>query len=289
MAKNLYLYIYWRVRRFFLGVSRGISFSARSSRRRIELSEGNLKILLDNAQPSALKRVGSENDGGYLVPIGVEHLITDLFSPGTGDNVDFEKYFADCGVQVHMLDGSMNQPPLEHKNFEFERGWLLGKKPVLSTAEKLEAAKSYDMESWVSSREGGSSSSPNYLLQMDIEGHEWGVLSGTPTSTFQKFEVMVFEFHWLHASLRLRDLRNVKTVFEKLCRGHIPVVISANNGDFAIPFWRQRRVPVFFEVTLLRKGSNLLQEKYSETAAMTINDKRFRPLRGVEWLEFPKR
>lgn len=268
-----------------------MTFIALSSKRRVGLLEKNFQILLDNTQSAGLMRIGSNHDGGYLLPIGAGSRITAVFSPGTGDKVDLEAYFADQGIQVHLLDGSMDKPPFEHKNFEFERAWLVSKKSVYGEAETLEAAKNYDLESWVSSRQSdAANSSPNHLLlQMDIEGHEFGVISEVSQNTLEKFEVILVEFHWRHASLKIRDLTNVRTVFNKLCHNHSVVAISANNGDFAIPFWGGRRIPVFFEVTFLRRGSELFETKGEEKVELTLNDKRFRPLKGVDWLEYPER
>ena len=56
-----------------------------------------------------MKRVGSDGDGGYLVPDDLEN-INYLFSPGVGCKQDFDHECADKGMKVCMVDASVDGP-----------------------------------------------------------------------------------------------------------------------------------------------------------------------------------
>ena len=142
--------------------------------------------------PRPLIRLGALNDGGYLVPedlSGVKYC----FSPGVAETADFEM---DCariyGMPVYMCDPTVDNSPLEHPLFHFEKkGIGYG----ASAGGLLEP-----MSQWVYN--SGVESDAQLLLQMDIEGAEYDFFNYEKPAFLQKFRYAIIEVHYLHQMLR---------------------------------------------------------------------------------------
>lgn len=131
-----------------------------------------------------LIRIGAENDGGYLVPDDLVG-ITSCFSPGVGNSWDFEKQLAEVhGIPSHMLDDSVEPP----KDLTTMQSFISQRLGTFSTSGQL------SIESWLDLSEP-MYSDKDFLLQMDIESHEWLCLLSVPTSILSRFRIIVVEFH----------------------------------------------------------------------------------------------
>lgn len=283
MIKKLYLRIFWPSRRFFQGLIRSLSwliptpsrFEARAMQRL------NLKMLRDAFVKIRLERVGAEHDGGYLIPEFATAEIDALFSPGVATVATFERHFAEQGVHCYLIDGSVDAAPESHPNITFEKAWL--------SAKRIDSQKSLTLEEWILNSDYPQSSSLG--LQMDIEGHEWGVLQNADQAILMKFKFVTVEFHWMQASSNLSEARTVNECVSKLLRFHSPVWIHPNNGDFAIPLLSKVRYPPLLEVSFVRNDflrvlSKLSAEKGELFEPESVdNDQRFASLRGVAWLQ----
>ena len=65
-----------------------------------------------------LIRIGSNNDGGYLVP-NIIHEISSCFSAGIGNNISFEKDLINRKISVFGADGTLDSLPEVQKNYNF--------------------------------------------------------------------------------------------------------------------------------------------------------------------------
>ena len=186
-----------------------------------------------------LVRIGPDSDGGYLVPDDLSELAA-VFSPGVEKEARFELFFAERGVPCYLIDYSIQEAPLSHKNIFFSRLYL-GSRP---------APHFITLEDWVARNQPDSR---DLLLQMDIEGGEWDVLESTPLGILTKFRIMVIELHNFSSILASRTkFKMVENVFEKLLSEFAIVHIHANNccrseTIFGIP------VPRVVEMTLIRR------------------------------------
>ena len=70
-----------------------------------------------------LIRVGSEYDGGYVIPNDFEN-IKYCFSPGVGGKNDFDVEIANKGIEVFMCDASVEDVPEKHSKIHFEKKFL---------------------------------------------------------------------------------------------------------------------------------------------------------------------
>lgn len=183
-----------------------------------------------------LIRIGPSNDGGYLVPDDFDGL-TDVFSPGVGDQSRFEEFFANQGLTCHLLDASVPGPSLPHKNFTFQALWL-------SLRDKEEHT---NLDRWVES----VSPAGDLLMQMDIEGSEYEVLLGASDEVLQRFRILVVELHGMHKILSSIGIQLMRSLFYRLSAHYFVAHVHPNNCCPAIRLG-ELVIPDVVELTLVR-------------------------------------
>ena len=70
-----------------------------------------------------LIRIGSDTDGGYLVPDDMEDVGI-CFSPGVCETAHFENELTRRGIKCFLADYSVEKPPIENDFFDFEKKYL---------------------------------------------------------------------------------------------------------------------------------------------------------------------
>jgi hypothetical protein len=185
-----------------------------------------------------LIRLGGETDGGYLLPDDLAGLVA-CFSPGVADNSNFEFDMARRGIPCFMADFSVDGPAIQHPLFRFDKKFL----------GPADAGVHMRLETWVNKYVPGTS---DLILQMDIEGAEYGVIMDTPRETLRRFRILAMEFHGLHALCDKFGFELIHLSFMKLLQDFEVVHLHPNNcavpvrlGPYAIP-------PVM-EITFLRR------------------------------------
>lgn len=193
-------------------------------------------------------RVGSANDGGYILPKGAVEKAKFLFCAGVADDCNFELEFSRTGVSktVLLADGSIERPPLTDKNFQFMDKYIGPE----SGGEWIAFDK------WV---ETGSSSDGLKILSMDIEGGEWSLFSDCFISTWEKFEVIVIELHSMHLALDPIFFEARIVPMMKVLNGFKTVHVHANNSGW-IEKSRGFSFPSLLEVTLVKRDWAGLRE-----------------------------
>lgn len=185
-----------------------------------------------------LIRLGSDGDGGYLLPNDLENIGA-CFSPGVSHNSSFEAALAQgFGIKSFLADHSVDGPGDGLATYDFEKKHLGCRNDETSIR----------LEDWVNQKAPGET---ELILQMDIEGAEYPVLIDTSPETLNKFRIIIIELHNLSAIASHDFNAGADAVFQKLTRNHSVVHLHPNNhqdqfriGEFEIP-----RV---MEVTLLR-------------------------------------
>lgn len=188
-----------------------------------------------------LIRVGGDADGGYLIPDALEGIEA-LFSPGVSSTWDFERFVADkYGIRSFMVDGSVDAPAGLTEFQQFRRIWL----GTRSSGDVI------TLDDWIS--DSVLSESADLLLQMDIEGSEYGVLNAVRLSTLRRFRIVVVEYHgldWMSVApvLSMRIL----PAFRKMSVDFEAVHVHPNNccgaqNIYGVP------IPKVLEVTYLRR------------------------------------
>jgi hypothetical protein len=196
-----------------------------------------------------LIRAGGKHDGGYLLPNDLSDLDA-IYSPGVAESSDFEAFFLARGLRCYLADNSVVAPPIQDKNISFERKHL----------GLWESEREMSLEYWVRSNTPHAS---ELLLQMDIEGSEWAVLTHTPDNILKQFRIIIVEFHNIQKVFNSEGLSMATQVLEKMLRFFEVVHVHPNNGGGYIKF-RGKEIPRVIEVTFIRKDRVISRELITE-------------------------
>lgn len=186
-----------------------------------------------------LVRVGGENDGGYLVPNNFKN-VQYCFSPGVADTAEFEFQLSEeFAIKSFLADASVNGLPIEDKNFKFLKKFI--------------GSRTYGdfitLSDWVDHCIGKSSA--NSILQMDIEGGEYDVLTFESAEMLSQFSTIIIEFHGLKNMFEKNFLNMITAIFEKLYLNFSICHVHPNNSS-SIEAMGVLKVPKVIEVTFIR-------------------------------------
>ena len=184
-----------------------------------------------------LIRVGSVNDGGYLVP-NILDQIHYCFSPGVGSKIDFEKNLLDYNIKSFLADGTIKKS-IELREFDFENKNLAS----------YNSNTTITLENWVNSK---VQKNFNLLLQMDVESFEYEIISSTPEEILKMFKIMVIEFHYIEKLNHYLIFNIFSQVLNKILLNFEIAHVHPNNcqGTFYV---NNEKLPTALEVTFLRK------------------------------------
>ncbi len=185
-----------------------------------------------------LIRVGGESDGGYLLPDDMKGIHA-CFSPGVSDIANFELELANRDIRCFLADYSVEQAPVSNPLISFEKKFIAPREDSISMT----------LKNWV---DNSVSATEELILQMDIEGSEYGVLLCTEDDLLQRFRIIVVEFHELQELTTLLGFELIDLVFRKLLKNFECVHIHPNNCRDPIKF-RDFSIPPVMEFTFLRK------------------------------------
>lgn len=185
-----------------------------------------------------LIRIGGVADGGYLVPNDLQNIEI-CFSPGVSVISNFEDDLAGRGIECFLADYSVEGSLIQNKKFHFEKKFL----------GTVEDSKYMTLENWVQRNAPDRS---DFILQMDIEGSEYGVICDTRAETLKKFRILVIEFHSLQALCDRLGFQFIDLTFKKLLKDFEIVHIHPNNC-FKPVVYGKYQIPPTLEITFLRK------------------------------------
>lgn len=169
------------------------------------------RAILTELQPVALsnctfERVGSANDGGYLMCQGLPDTIDAAYSYGVGKNDDWgcavsRRY----GVPVHQYDCfNPARPTCEGGTFIFHN------ECVGDRAEQVDGRVFDTLENQMA-RNGDRGR--QLLVKIDIEAAEWDALLATPDEVLAAIPQLAMELHGYDDRKVLEGLRKLKRHF----------------------------------------------------------------------------
>jgi len=168
-----------------------------------------------------LIRLGPKGDGGYLVPDCLDNILA-CFSPGVSVMSGFELDCLNLGMQVFMVDGSVDKPNwnISEDRYSFKKKFI------------------------------GCTNNEEYKRA------EFSTIINTSDELMNRFKVMVIEFHSLRHLWNKAFFRIIETVFNKILQTHICVHLHPNNfkgtkGSVITQFGLE--IPSLMEMTFLRK------------------------------------
>ena len=186
-------------------------------------------------------RVGAENDGGYLLPDDFEGILS-CFSPGVDVNASFEiDLFKTKGINSHLADYSVSGPPMEFSPLSFTKKFL----------GTINDETHITIDSWVR-RQTEFGLLGDFILQMDIEGHEYLSLLGCSEELLNRFRIIAIEIHDVESWGQASFFSFVETFFKKLLK-NFHVVHNHPNNCCGLVNLGGVLAPRVFELTLIRK------------------------------------
>ena len=120
-----------------------------------------------------LIRIGSNNDGGYLVP-NIIHEISSCFSAGIGNNISFEKDLINRKISVFGADGIFGLFARSTKIIIFKKNICIS-----------DDEENIRFETWVNLN---ASNSNSLIGQIDIEGGEYNLIIDTPLNVLKNLK-----------------------------------------------------------------------------------------------------
>jgi len=195
--------------------------------------------LLPTGNGHDLIRIGSTNDGGYLVPDDLDG-IQECFSPGAVVSWAFEEELGKrFGIHSHICDGTIERFP----EFEYLTEFTAKNVGPSSTGSEI------SFEEWISHRKSES----DLILQMDIEGAEYLIIPSLNRDTLSQFRVIVLELHDLQLSSTASFFTlQLNYMLEKFLLDFDLIHMHPNNagGKF---FFCGKEFPKIVELTFHRK------------------------------------
>ena len=206
---------------------------------------------IDNGHP--LIRIGSQNDGGYLVPDDLNGISMCL-SPGVSNIMDFEiQLLAEYNIPSILIDASVKEPELPSERMQFRSSFV----------------GPFELENFITiellcKELLERNFKPLYMLQMDIEGFEYSTLLATSLDTLMNFRISILEFHNLEEWVNEGFFESViRPLFSALMEKFDVVHVHPNNCDGTFSF-HGRQYPRALEITLHSKGRKISNSGYRE-------------------------
>jgi hypothetical protein len=179
--------------------------------------------------PQGLRRIGPAGDGGYLVPDDLAGIAA-CFSPGVGELSGFELDCVELGMRAHLADASVASPQFADDRLDF----------IPKFIRAVADDHSVTLGDWVLDTEPDPSQ--ELMLQIDIEGDEWGVFLGASSALLARFRIIVVELHDLNRLFDANAFPLLRVAFDKILENHVCVHIHPNNnvplmtaGDVEVP------------------------------------------------------
>ena len=209
-----------------------------------------LKLILPKSSEYSLQRVGSRNDGGYLIP--PETIFnSNWITIGLGFNCEFENDLVSAGSTVNTFDHTIPWRPksLDKKVRWFKFGWGSGSQSDCGDLSTIFRKAEYqDDKDW--------------NLKFDIEGSEWALLNQiTKGSPGYKLPSLVT--CELHNLLWSNNDDKVVEILEQFNIFYLPVYTHGNNFSSV---YANKNYVIYdaVEVTWIRRDYS---EKYKRSSS----------------------
>lgn len=225
-----------------------LSFFNIKSFRQIEKKKINIILLLLKPIDADIKliRIGSDYDGGYLVP-NILHKIKYCFSPGVGKTSSFEKGLEKYNIKSFLADNSVNKPFENLKNFDFD------KKNIHAYNKK----NKINVNNWIYSKIKKQDLKKS-ILQIDVDGFEYEILLAIDDLILSNIQILIVEFHNLELIGNEYYYYIVHSVLEKIRLYHTPIHLHPNNCN-GLHKINRYKIPSVLEVTFL--NNKLIRNK----------------------------
>lgn len=198
-----------------------------------------------------LIRIGDNEDGGYLVPDCLND-ISYCFSAGVGNKFSFEKQLANKGITSFMSDYSVDLKTND-KLLIFDKKYI----------KSFNDENSIEVNQWFKNKLKNNNDNINLIFQMDIEGHEYEVISSINEDILKKIRILIVEFHNLEYSGNSFVYSQIFSNLTKIKKYFEVAHIHPNNWKELTRIGKYK-FPSALEVTFLNKNWVSSKEKINK-------------------------
>lgn len=202
---------------------------------------------LDLLAPMSMKdhsliRVGPNYDGGYImVNDKLDNNV--VYNFGIGEEVNWDLGLTMRGSTIFQYDHTIEKPPLTNNNMRF---FKLGLSPILCDDKKMKTIEELLIEN-------GHENKTDMILNIDIEGGEWDVLSSISPDILSRFYQIIIEYHFLYSIVNKEIGEKYIRALKNINKSHQVVHVHGNNyGPNAI-LNNFTYLPTYIEVTYVKK------------------------------------
>lgn len=168
---------------------------------------------------AGMKRIGGNNDGGYvMLDEKLWGQVDAAYSFGVAYECSWDEAVAAHGIKIYMYDHTVTKPPKNNPRFNFVQSGITGFK----TGERLKTLSECLADNHHQSCE-------NMILKIDIEDCEWDVFDQVEGEVINQFSQIVIEFHSVLPAIHGVNYEKVKRCLEKINLTHQSIHIHANN------------------------------------------------------------
>ena len=203
------------------------------------------------------KRIGKDNDGGYVIITDTNILKKEpqdkesyqdhydvLLSAGISDDISFEidflKYFTHT-EQCFAFDGTITSLPQSQENVSVNSDKI---QFIRKNIAHINTDTTDNLQSYIADYK-------DIFLKMDIEGSEYQFFAALSTTQMQSFKQIVVEFHFPTQSTEIWSILN------KIKETHWLVHLHPNNNcgfnKYTVSNTINVDIPNVFECTYIRK------------------------------------
>jgi hypothetical protein len=227
-----------------------------------------------------LQRVGSLNDGGYVVPEKLLSKINLAVNIGIGNETSLDQDLLNRGIMIHAYDPYIDSHPIENtKHIKFFKQGLsssasdsnIGIREILSNADNFIDEKGNAFK----------------CLFIDIEGSEWEHFKDVgELDLLKNFSFIVFELHDLLKAISMQEdlhFLNIVKILKQISNNFEICHISGNNSSSAFSF-QNKIFPDVLELTLINKLEIFPDmERDSNLMPISLNDPNRKPYDLNNW------
>ena len=194
------------------------------------------------------------HDGSYCIPDALKD-VKHCISFGIGNNIDFELDLAKKKIHSTCFDGTVNNLPLSNSYINFVKKNVMPKSSFLNSLfpEDNKNFRSIDINTSIGSIFKKYNDNDEFILKMDIEGHEYKNILDISEQLLDKFKILVIEFHFMNLIIKKDNFNVLNQCFQKLLKNFYIVYIQQGYDNNYIQKIKGNYLFTTLEISFLRK------------------------------------
>lgn len=192
-------------------------------------------------------RIGTENDGGYVVTPEAFLNSEIMMSYGIDRDITFEmQTIENYKLKVYAFDGGVKAEDFEtHPNLSIFEECIGNDEFLYSQQESSNKVRSYEQQ-----LKAVNASNKKVFLKMDIEGAEYEAIESIKDELLKNIQGIVIELHGIKF---IKNHKKILKLIKKLNQYFIIYHVHGNNFARNLRFFPNKTLPHAIELSLINK------------------------------------